>query len=139
MQRAWRNGTYWLAPWGLLSLLCYTQDHLPSGDTVHSELCPLPSIIGQANALQVFPQTSLIEAYLQLKFPLPKRVWLVLTSQHNGHLDVSEHKTTLQYDSRSHCGLCKFIKPFLAGPECVKAVRYMSYCSEVRGEPAKSQ
>jgi hypothetical protein len=45
MQRPWRGAAYWLAPHGLLSLLCYrTQDHQPRDTTTHIGLGP-PSLI----------------------------------------------------------------------------------------------
>ena len=56
MQRPWWSAACWLAPHGLLSLLCYTtQDHLTWTATASSELDLLTPLINQENV----PQTCL--------------------------------------------------------------------------------
>ena len=63
-QRPWKGTLYWLAPHGLLSLFSYgTQDQLPTGGTIHSELSPSTSLINQEKAQRSCPQANLIEAF----------------------------------------------------------------------------
>jgi hypothetical protein len=64
-----------LAPRGLLSLLSYrTQDHLPRGDTAHSELCPPISIVQQENISQAHLQANLKKSssFIEFLYFLPK-------------------------------------------------------------------
>lgn len=59
----------WLASPGMLSLLsCNTQDHQPRGDTAHTELDPLTSIINR----EIVPQANLVGVFPQLKAPMQK-------------------------------------------------------------------
>jgi hypothetical protein len=44
MQRQWRSAAYWLAPYGLLSLLPYRTQDQPKAGTTHNELGPPTSI-----------------------------------------------------------------------------------------------
>ena len=61
---AMRGTAFWLAPYGLLSLLSYrTQDHMPRDGTIHSVLYSPPSITKYENTVQACLQPSLIEAY----------------------------------------------------------------------------
>lgn len=55
-----------------------TQAHLPRDGTAHSGLDPPTSISNQKNA----PQVNLLEAILQLRFPLPKCVKLTTKIRH---------------------------------------------------------
>lgn len=69
-QEAMEGDAYWLASPGMLSLVsCNTQDHQPRGDTAHTELDPLTSIIDRENV----PQANLVGVFPQLK--APKRKW----------------------------------------------------------------
>jgi hypothetical protein len=64
MQKPWRSDVYWLAPYGLLSLLSYsTQDHLPRGVTAHRELGPPTLIVFSENTLQFFSTGNLMETF----------------------------------------------------------------------------
>ena len=64
MQRPWRGAACWLAPPGLLSLLCYRpQDHQPRDGTTHNVLDPPSLITNWENALQL----DLMEAFPQLR------------------------------------------------------------------------
>lgn len=57
------SAAFWLVPYGLFSLLSSTtQNHLPRGDTTHSDLAPPTSIINQENDPHTCLQTSLIGA-----------------------------------------------------------------------------
>jgi hypothetical protein len=54
MQKSWRGAAYWLAPYGLFSLLSYrTQDRLPRDGSTHNGRGPLPSFTNKENALQL--------------------------------------------------------------------------------------
>lgn len=71
-QKSWRHAVYRLAPLGSLSLLSYTTEyHLSGGSATHSELDPPTQITSQDNTPQMCLQASLMEAFAQLKFPLP--------------------------------------------------------------------
>ena len=60
-QQAIEGAAYGLASPGMLSLVsCNTQDHQPRGDTAHSELDPLTSIIDRENV----PQANLVGYFL---------------------------------------------------------------------------
>ena len=63
-QRSW-SAAYWLVPLKLLSLLSKA---LPRDGTIHSWLDPPTSAVNQ----EYTPQASLMEAALQLRFPLPR-------------------------------------------------------------------
>lgn len=58
---AWKIAPYWLSPPDLLSLLSYTKEHL----------------LRRGTARRKFLQVSLMEAVLQLKFPLSKWSWFL--------------------------------------------------------------
>lgn len=69
MQRPWRIAAYWLAPHGFLNLFSYgVQDRQTGFGTTHSELSSPMLILNQGNV----PQASLLGAFFQLIFSLPK-------------------------------------------------------------------
>lgn len=73
-QRPWRNAAHWFAPHTLLWLLSYAiqdQDMAWNG-TAHSGMGPPFGIIKQENALQIWQQVCLVEAFSQLQFPLSR-------------------------------------------------------------------
>jgi hypothetical protein len=73
---------------GLLPGLCSsstsytTQAHLPRDHPTYTGLAPSTSISYQANASETNPLASLLEAVLQLRFPLPRNVKLATQISH---------------------------------------------------------
>lgn len=74
---------------GLLSTDCWTclfhstEDYQPRGGTSHSESAPPMSIANQENTPQAYAQANLVGPGSQLRFLLPKWLWLVSSWQKN--------------------------------------------------------
>jgi len=66
-----------VTPWLAHFLPYITQDYLPGGRIVHRKLIPSVSITNQENVPHACPLANLMDAFLQLRFPLPKRTVLV--------------------------------------------------------------
>lgn len=79
MKRPWRNSAYWLAPWGMLSLLSHrNQDCSLSGCTIYNGLDPPPVNHWFKKCPTGFLQLNLIKLISRSRVP-PLR-WLQLVS-----------------------------------------------------------
>lgn len=76
MQMPWRIAPYWLVLPSLSSLLSYSSSTTNPEVSLcaHTELGPTTSTISQVNVPQACPQANLVEAFSELRCPLPE--WL---------------------------------------------------------------